>query len=180
MLDAGFVRFNKMIHVYTGEGEGKTLSALGLAMRAIGHGKRVVVIQFMKGREDTGEYLIAERLSPGLEFHQFGREDFVDLDDPDEIDFKLAERGVSFMKSVVEKKPDLLILDEINLAIAVGLVKLDTVLDFLDKIPGDMTVVLTGRGAHKEIVNRADLATEMRYIKHPFERGIEARRGLDY
>jgi len=174
------LKTKKMIHVYTGEGEGKTISALGLALRAIGHGQKVVMIQFMKGRKNTGEYLIAKRLSPEFELYQFGGEDFIDVENPDKIDFELAERGFSFLKEIVKKKPDLLILDEINLAIAVGLLKLDSVLDFLDEIPTEMTVILTGRRAPKELIKRSDLATEMKYIKHPFERGIEAREGLDY
>lgn len=102
------------------------------------------------------------------------------MEHPDKIDFELAARGFSFAKEIMKKRPDILILDEINLAIAIGLIKLDSVLEFLDKIPEETTVVLTGRRAPKELINRADLATDMKYIKHPFEEGIESREGLDY
>ncbi|MBN2013694.1 MAG: cob(I)yrinic acid a,c-diamide adenosyltransferase [Candidatus Altiarchaeota archaeon] len=169
-----------MIHVYTGEGAGKTITALGLALRAMGHGRKVVMIQFMKGRRDTGEYKIAKRLAPGFEVYQFGREDFVDMEEPMEEDFSLANKGFSLAKEMLKKRPDLLILDEVNLAVSIGLINLDEFLDFLDSIPEDMTVVLTGRRAPKEFIEKADLATEMIYIKHPFDRGVESREGLDY
>ncbi len=169
-----------MIHVYTGDGEGKTLTALGLALRSIGHGRKVIMIQFMKGRTDTGEYRAARRLSPEFEIHQFGKVDFVDLENPEEIDFILAEKGFSFARETLKKKPDVLILDEINLAVAVGLLKLDEVLDFLTEIPWDMTAVLTGRRAPEEFIEIADLAMEMVYIRHPFERGMVSREGIDY
>jgi cob(I)alamin adenosyltransferase len=174
------MRFVKMIHVYTGEGEGKTISALGLALRAVGHGKRVVMIQFMKGRKDTGEYATAKRLVPEFELYQFGREELIDLRNPERLDFKLAWEGFSFAKEIVKGKPDLLVLDEINLAIAIGLLKLEDVLEFIQKIPDSTTVILTGRNASKELIEMADLATEMRYLKHPYEKGVESREGLDY
>lgn len=169
-----------MIHLYTGEGEGKTIAALGLALRAIGHGKRVVVIQFMKGRTDTGEVLMAKKLTPDLRIHQFGRAGFVDLKSPEPEDKALAEKGLSFAKEALRKKPDLLILDEINLAVAVGLLSEKKVIDLLGSVPADVTVVLTGRRAPKAFIERADLATEMVYLKHPFDVGVESREGLDY
>jgi cob(I)alamin adenosyltransferase len=169
-----------MIHLYTGEGEGKTIAALGLALRALGHGKRVVVIQFMKGRTDTGEFLMAKKLAPDLRIHQFGRVGFVDLKSPEPEDKMLAEKGLAFAKEALRKKPDLLILDEINLAVSVGLLSEKKVIDLLGSVPADVTVVLTGRRAPKAFIERANLATEMMHLKHPFDVGVESREGLDY
>ena len=123
------------IHLYTGEGEGKTTTALGLALRAVGHGYKVIIIQFMKGRKNIGEYLIKERLAPEYEIYQFGKEKFVNLENPSEEDKKLAQKGLEFARESLRKKPRLLILDEINLAIAIGLIELKEVLNFLRKSP---------------------------------------------
>jgi cob(I)alamin adenosyltransferase len=169
-----------MIHVYTGEGEGKTIAALGLAFRALGHGKKVMVIQFMKGRTDTGEILMAKKLTPALMIRQFGRADFVDLASPGPEDRKLAEEAFSFAKESLRKRPDLLVLDEINLAVAVGLLSEKEVLSFLEGVPAEVTVVLTGRRAPASFVALADLATEMIYLKHPYDSGVDSREGLDY
>jgi len=168
------------IHVYTGDGEGKTLTAFGLALRAVGHGYKVIIVQFMKGRKDVGEYKVRDRLKPEYEIYQFGREDFVDLGSPLPIDYELAKRGLEFAEKALERKPRVLVLDEINLAAAIGLVKVEDVLKLLEKVPEETVVVLTGRGAPKEFIEVADLVTEMREIKHPHKRGVEARKGIEY
>lgn len=168
------------IHLYTGEGEGKTITAFGLALRALGHGHKVIIIQFMKGRKNIGEYKIKRRLSPEYEIHQFGRKEFINLKNPAPVDFKLARKGLEFAKKALKKKPDLLILDEINLAAAFRLIKVEEVLKFLDSVPKNTTVVLTGRRAPKELIERADLVTEMKEIKHPMKKGVPARRGIEY
>ncbi|RLG57878.1 MAG: cob(I)yrinic acid a,c-diamide adenosyltransferase [Candidatus Hydrothermarchaeota archaeon] len=168
------------IHLYTGEGEGKTTTALGLALRAVGHGYKVIIIQFMKGRKNTGEYLIKERLAPEYEIYQFGKQEFVNLENPSEEDKKLAQEGLEFARKSLRKKPRLLILDEINLAIAIGLIELRAVLELLEEIPNETVVVLTGRRAPKELIKVADLVTEMREIKHPMKHGIVARRGIEF
>ncbi|MEM2820411.1 MAG: cob(I)yrinic acid a,c-diamide adenosyltransferase, partial [Candidatus Bathyarchaeia archaeon] len=149
------------IHLYTGDGEGKSITAFGLALRAIGHGYKVIIIQFMKGRKDIGEYKIRKRLAPNYEIHQFGRREFIDLKNPDPIDYILARRALRFAKKAIKKKPRLLILDEINLAVSIGLIELKDVLELLSNIPKPTTVVLTGRNAPKELIERADLVTEM-------------------
>jgi len=169
-----------MIHVYTGEGEGKTLTALGLALRAIGHGKKVIMIQFMKGWKETGEYMIKDRLEPEFEIYQFGRREFVNLKNPEKTDIELARKGFEFAKKILKKNPDILILDEINLAISIGLLDLNEIINFLKRVPDDIAVVMTGRRAPREIIDMANLVTEMKYIKHPFDKGIAAREGLDY
>jgi len=168
------------VHLYTGDGEGKTITAFGLALRAVGHGYKVIIVQFMKGRKDIGEYKIRDRLSPEYEIYQFGRKEFVNLKNPDPIDRKLAEEGLRFAKEALKRKPRLLILDEINLAVTIGLLKLSDVLSLLDEVPPETTVILTGRRAPKELIERADLVTEMREIKHPMRKGVPARRGIEY
>jgi len=168
------------IHVYTGDGEGKTLTAFGLALRAIGHGYKVIIVQFMKGRKDVGEYKVKDRLQPEYEIYQFGREDFIDLNNPQPIDYELARKGLEFAEEALKKRPRVLVLDEINLAAAIGLVKVEDVLKLLEKVPEETVVVMTGRRAPKEFIEVADLVTEMREIKHPHKRGVEARKGIEY
>ncbi len=170
-----------LVYLYTGEGEGKTMNAFGLALRAVGHGQRVVVVQFMKGRgNDIGEYRIQNRLKPEFEVHQFGRRDFINFRDPIDEDYALARRGLMFARKALKSKPKLLILDEINLAVHFNLLPLRDVVDFLKDIPPETTVVLTGRRAPRELIELADLVSEMKLIKHPFEKGVFAREGVEY
>lgn len=171
---------NGMVYVYTGEGEGKTTNALGLALRAVGHGYRVIIIQFMKGRKYIGEYKIKDRLAPEYEIHQFGREEFIDFKNPVPLDYELAEKGLEFAKEALRRKPRVLVLDEINLAAHFGIVKTIDILKLLENIPEETTVILTGRRAPDELIERADLVTEMKFIKHPFEKKVLAREGLEY
>ena len=166
-----------IVHVYTGNGGGKTTAALGVSMRALGHGKRVVFVQFMKGRQ-TGEFLIKNRL-PGFEIKQFGRKDFIDLDKPLEEDIALAEKGLEFVRRSLENPPFLLVLDELNLAISCGLVKVHDVLELLENIPPELHVIVTGRNAPKEMTERADFVTELSDTKSP-EEAYPAREGIEY
>lgn len=169
-----------MIHVYTGEGKGKTTAAFGLALRAVGSGKKVVVVQFLKGRKDVGEYKMGNKLQ-GMEVHQFGRPDFVDPLKPLPIDFELAQEGLRFAKKCMEEKPpDLLILDEVNVALKFGLLKVNDVLALMRNAPVKMELVLTGRHAPAEVIEKADLVTEMKEISHPFEEGVPAREGVEF
>ncbi len=169
-----------MIYLFTGEGGGKTIAALGLALRSIGHKRKVVVIQFMKGRKDVGEYRAAKKLAPFLKVYQFGRKEFVNLAHPSEEDRALAERGFEFARKIVKKKPKLLILDEINLAVAGGLLELKEVLKFLKKIPRSMDVVLTGRRASRGLYDIADGVSVVKKVKHVFDKGVPARKGIEY
>jgi len=168
------------IHLYTGSGEGKSLTAFGLALRAVGHGYKVVIIQFLKGRKDVGEYKIKDRLSPEYEIYQFGREEFIDLSKPTPIDYELAKMGLEFAWNALKSRPRVLVLDEINLAVAAGLIKVEDVLSLIDTVPDETVVVLTGRNAPEKLIERADLVTEMVEVKHPFYIGIPARRGIEY
>lgn len=169
------------IHLYMGDGGGKTTTALGVGLRAVGHGYRVVMIQFMKGRQDIGEYkAIKSRLSPQFEIYQFGRPSFVNLQKPSDEDRELARKGLEFARQVLKKKTFLLILDEINLAATIGLVDVKEVLKLLDEIPEETHVILTGRHPPREFVDRADFVTYMACVKHPFSEGVRARKGLEY
>jgi len=169
-----------MVYLYTGEGEGKTTNALGMALRAVGHGYRVIIIQFMKGRKYIGEYKVKDRLAPEYEIHQFGRQEFIAFKNPVPLDYELAEKGLEFAKEALRRKPRLLILDEINLAAHFGIVKTEDILKLLEDIPEETTVILTGRRAPEKLVKRADLVTEMKFVKHPFEKNVPAREGVEY
>ncbi|MCS7233532.1 MAG: cob(I)yrinic acid a,c-diamide adenosyltransferase [Synergistetes bacterium] len=168
-----------LIQVYTGNGKGKTTASLGLAMRALGHGYKVIIIQFMKGWEGYGEIKSAEKL--GLKMVRFGRASFVDRNNPDEEDVKEAKRGLKFAYEVISSgEYDMVILDEINVALDYKLLSLDEVLSLMEVKPPHVELVLTGRYAHAKVVERADLVSEVIEIKHPYSKGIEMRRGVDY
>ncbi|MFH0815468.1 MAG: cob(I)yrinic acid a,c-diamide adenosyltransferase [Methanobacteriota archaeon] len=168
------------LHVYTGDGKGKTTAALGLGMRAAGHGLKVLMVQFMKGRINYGELESAKRI-PGFEIRQFGRAEFVDRKNPAQVDVDLAREGLEFAKSALAGgSADMLILDELNTAIDWGLVSLSEVVDMLCARRDDVEVVVTGRYAAKEIIEMADLVTEMREIKHPYKKGILGREGVEF
>ncbi len=155
------------IYLYTGRGGGKTVNALGLALRSVGHGHKVVIIQFLKWWKNTGEYKIMEKLQPFYEIHLFGREGWKGLNNLGEEDRRLTKEGFEFAKKVLEeKKPHLLILDEINLALYCNMLNMEEVLDFLENIPEETDVVLTGRCAPKALIERADFVNEVKDIKH--------------
>lgn len=166
--------------VYTGNGKGKTTAALGIAMRAAGHGQKVIMIQFMKKRGYVGEFKSAGLLAPNFELHSFGREQFVDAKKPCEIDKRLARKALEFAKNTMRRAPDVLILDEINVALNMGLVKLADVIALVKSRPKETSIVLTGRGAPKELLELADIATEMRELKHHYHKGFGAKLGIDY
>jgi len=167
------------IYPYTSTGAGKTANALGLALRSVGHHHTVVIIQFMKWWKNTGEYKIRNIPKPHYEIYQFCREGWHGLDNLDERDRELAKEALAFAKKIVkEKKPHLLVLDEINLAIYCELLSVKEVIDFLDAIPEKTDVVLTGRFAPRELFDRADFVNEILDIKYP-EEPVTAR-GIQY
>ncbi len=169
-----------LIQVYTGDGKGKTTASLGLAFRACGHGFRVCMIQFMKGSAEYGE-VQAAKLLPGFKLIQSGRVDFVDLADPDPVDRRLAEDGWCLAKSVIESgEYDIVILDEINVALSCGLLDTAAVIAFLTAAQRQVEIVLTGRYAPAAIVAMAHLVTEMRDIRHPYKEGDKGRKGIDF
>jgi cob(I)alamin adenosyltransferase len=169
-----------MVHVYTGDGKGKTTAALGLGMRAAGHGYHVLMIQFMKGDIKYGE-LESAKAMPNFDILQFGRPDFVDKEKPAQVDIDLARNGLEHARKAVKTgKADVLILDEVNVAVEWKLIHASDVLEIVRSRPEGMEIVLTGRYAPKEFIEMADTVTEMREIKHPYKEGILARKGVEY
>ena len=169
-----------LVQVYTGNGKGKTTAALGLALRAMGHGMKVLIIQFMKGKTDYGEHEAAARYAPNLTIHRAGREAFVSKAKPDPLDVKLAQDGFFIAKKAVQNKEyDIIILDEINMVIDYGLLPLSDLLQLIDSKPETIELILTGRDAHPKVLEKADLVTEMLERKHYYKRGIPARRGIE-
>jgi len=169
-----------LIQVYTGNGKGKTTASFGLALRAIGRGLRVYIVQFIKGGFDYGELYIADKL-PGMTLKAFGRGKFVSEKKPDKIDVDLAREALrEAQKAIRSGEVDVLILDEINVALNLKLVEIEEVLKLIKEKPEHMEIVLTGRSAPVEIVQAADLVTEMIEIKHPYNAGFKARKGIEY
>ena len=169
-----------MIQVYTGDGKGKTTCALGLALRAAGQGFQVYLIQFLKGRE-TGEAKAAARLAPEMTLRYYGRPGLVNLKFPAPEDVALVREAWDLARKVLAAgEHDLVILDEINLALTYNLVPLDEALEVLRQRPPWVEVVLTGRQAPPELVALADLVTEMRPVKHYYQAGVKSRRGIEW
>ena len=169
-----------LIQVYTGNGKGKTSAALGLALRAAGHGLKVLIIQFMKGNFKYGELESARKLSPYLTIIPMGRETFVSKSHPDPADFQRAQEGFSLAKKAIENREfDIVILDEINMAVDYGLIPLSDLLQLIDSKPETVELVLTGRNAKSEIIDKADLVTEMVELKHYYHKGVKVRKGIE-
>lgn len=169
-----------LIQVYTGNGKGKTTASLGLALRACGQGYRVCIIQFMKDDPEYGEVKAAKYL-PGFTLIASGRNDFVNLSCPDKIDIELAQQGWERAKNIIlSREYSIVVLDEINIAMACGLLDVKTVAEFLNQKNVPVEIVLTGRYAPPEILAIADLITEMKDVRHPFNKGIKIRDGIDH
>jgi len=167
------------VYLYTGMGAGKTTNALGLALRSVGHKRKVVIIQFLKWWKNTGEYKIRKMLAPYYEIHQFGRKGWHGLSNLGEEDKELAHKALRYAEKIVKaKKPHLLVLDEVNLALHCKLLDVKEVLEFLDKMPKKTDVILTGRFAPKELVKRAEFVNEIIAIKYPKE--MVTTKGIQY
>lgn len=168
------------IQVYTGNGKGKTTAALGLALRAAGRGFKTFVAQFLKG-QPTGEIEAAKKLFPLVRIEQFGREGFITVKDgPGDEDASRAKAGLErALEAMLSGDFRIIVLDEVNTAVHFKILPEKDVLDFLDKRPPGVEVVLTGRYAPDSFIARADLVTEMTAVKHYFERGVKAREGIE-
>jgi cob(I)alamin adenosyltransferase len=169
-----------LVQVYTGNGKGKTSAAFGIALRAIGRGLKVYIIQFIKGGFDYGELYVVDKL-PNLKLKAFGRGKFVTQRPAEKEDVKLAEEALILAEEVVKSgEYDIVILDEINVALNLKLIKTKKVLELMKNKPKHVELILTGRYAPNEMIEAADLVTEMKEVKHPFNKGFQARKGIEY
>ncbi len=169
-----------LISVFTGNGKGKTTAALGLVFRALGHGKRVCFIQFIKGKWKTGESMFADTFPEKLDFHTMGRGFTRNSSNP-EKDLQLARKAWEFaVQSIVGNQYDMIVLDELTYLIRYNMVDENEILSVLSEKPKDMHIVITGRYASDSLVNNADLVTEMKAVKHPYDSGIPAQKGFEY
>jgi cob(I)alamin adenosyltransferase len=168
------------VQVYTGNCKGKTTAALGLALRAVGRGLKVVMIQFMKGGGPYGEHLAAARLAPELTIIPTGREGWINRDNPAREDIELAGAALVLAREkLVSEEYDIVILDEVNGAVGFGLIPVASVLELINARPSKVELVLTGRNADPQIIEAADLVTEMKEIKHYYKTGVPARIGIE-
>lgn len=167
-----------LVMVFTGDGKGKTTAAVGQAVRALGHGYRVFMIHFMKGR-DYGEFLALEKM-PGLTLVRAGRDCFVSRDNPDPVDLELARAGFDRAGEAIRSgEYDLVVLDEINVAVDFGLLEEEELISLLREKPPGVTVILTGRGASPELVKAADMVSEVLAIKHHYALGADYESGIE-
>lgn len=169
-----------LVEILTGDGKGKTTAALGMVLRALGHGHKAYIVFFLKGDYPYGERRTLARL-PDVTFASFGSAQFVDPQKiTDEQRSQAAQAMGAARRAVTSGEYDLVILDEINLAVQLKLVSLDNVLQLIREKPEKVELILTGRNASPELIQRADLVTECRKVKHPYDAGIKARPGIEY
>lgn len=173
-------KFKGYIQVYTGNGKGKTTAALGLALRAAGHGLKTYFCQFLKG-QDYGEISAVQKLSPLITIEQFGRKGFIHVtDNPDQEDIRRAQKGLRKCRQMMKSREyRIIVLDEVNVAVHFNLFSEKEIHDFLDEKPEDIEVILTGRYAPESFLKRADLVTDMKEVKHYYQKGIKARKGIE-
>jgi len=167
------------VQIYTGNGKGKTTAALGLCLRAVGRGLKVCFFQFIKGGGPYGEQLVAEKLAPLFTIIQTGQPGWVNTSDI-RADRAAAQAALQQAREIIASgRYDLVVLDELNGALGFGLVDLEQVLELIALRPAAMELVITGRDAHPQVVEAADLVTEMREIKHYYQAGVPARTGIE-
>jgi len=171
-----------LLIVHTGNGKGKTTAALGLAVRAWGQGLKILILQFIKGGWKYGELKALEKFSPELEIRPMGQGFTQKANNEEKEQHRAAAQAtVAEAKTAIQSGAwDMVILDEINYAVKFELIGLDDVLVLLDCKPESLHLVLTGRDARQEIIDRADLVTEMKEIKHPYQQGIKAQAGIEF
>jgi len=172
-----------LVVVYTGSGKGKTTAALGMALRALGHGFKVLMVQFIKGEWFYGELSSSSRLEPDFELVAAGKGfvGIIDDDKPKQDHVAAAKEALRISKEkIASGKYDIIILDEINYAVNLQLISVDDVLELIKMKPKHTTLVLTGNHASDKVIEVADLVTEMREVKHPYKQGKKAKRGVDF
>lgn len=169
-----------MVQIFTGNGKGKTSAALGAVLRASGHGLKVFIVFFMKGNYPYGEFSTLSRL-PNVDVASFGFRRLTDKANikPEEIEqAKLALQAAR--KAMLSGNYDLVVLDEVNVAVNFKLIDLDEVVKLINDKPQKVELILTGRYADARLIEMADLATEMVKLKHPYDKGVKARKGIEY
>ena len=172
-----------LVIVYTGNGKGKTTAALGLALRAIGYEHKVCMLQFIKGSWHYGEMDSSKKLEPNFELIAIGKGFVGILDDnsPREEHEKYAAEALKICREkIFSEKYNVVILDEVNYAINLGLINVEEIIKLIKNKPASLDLVLTGNHAKDEIIKLADLVTEMKEVKHPFKSGIKAKKGIDF
>lgn len=172
-----------LVIVFTGDGKGKTTSALGIALRACGHNMKVAMLQFIKGSWHYGELDSAKKLSPNFDLVPLGKGFVGIMDDrlPKEEHIKAAKEALAIAREKITSGDyKIVILDEINVAVRLNLIDVKDLLDLIAAKPKNLHLIITGRGADPKLIDAADLVTEMREIKHPYQIGIKAQRGVDY
>ena len=169
-----------LVQVFTGDGKGKTSAALGIVLRALGHGLKVHIAYFMKGDYPYGEHRILSKL-PNVTFASFGGSGFIDPANIKPEEKEQARKALAAAReAMLSGNYDLVVLDEVNLAAAWKLVELDEVVRLIKDKPQNVELILTGRHADAKLIKLADLVTEMLKIKHPYDRGVMARKGIEY
>lgn len=179
---SGHLIENGLVSVYTGPGRGKTTAALGLTLRVLGWGGRVCMVQFIKGFAELGEVKFSAEFADRFVLRQFANDESPSIRENDVLARReAAEAAMGFAEEAVGGgEYDLVILDEINNALHYNLISLARVIKLIENKPKHVELVLTGRNAPAEVLEIADYVTEMKLVKHPFEKGISARRGVDY
>ncbi len=171
-----------LLIVYTGNGKGKTTAAIGSAIRALGQGFRVLMLQFIKGSWKYGELVSMKRMQPDFEILPLGK-GFVGANskmDEKEVQENVSQSWTRAKDAINSKSYDMIVLDEINYVIDYGLLPVDEVVTVLEKRPERLHIIMTGRNAHERVVEKADLVTEMREVKHPYSQGIKAQKGIEF
>jgi len=168
------------VKIFTGDGKGKTSAALGVTLRALGQGLKVFIVFFMKGSFPYGEQKALSQL-PNVTFARFGQETFVDPSNVTEADKEEAKKALdAARKAILSKDYDIVILDEINVSVAWKLIDINEVIKLIQEKPEGVELILTGRYADEKLIDLADLVTNMTKVKHPYDKGILARKGIDY
>ncbi len=167
------------IHVYTGNGKGKTTAAIGLSVRAVGAGKKVFFAQFVKGKPYS-EIKALNQFSPNIEIRQYGLDCFI-FNSPKQEDIDIARKGFEEVSQIiVSGKYDIVVLDEANIAVYYNLFTVEELISVLKKKPEETEIIVTGRYAKDELIEIADLVTEMKEVKHYFTKGVQARLGIEH
>jgi len=169
-----------LIQVFTGNGKGKTSAALGSTLRAAGHNLKVFIVFFMKGKYPYGEFSILPKL-PNVEVASFGLRCLVDPNNINPEEIEQAELALKTAReAMLSGKYDMVVLDEVNVAVYFKLIQLDDVIKLIEEKPPGLDLILTGRYAETAVIERADLVTEMVKVKHPYDKGVKARKGIEY